>query len=313
MERAVRTPDGRTLAVEDAGDPAGRPVLVHLGTPNSRHLYGPWVADAAGRGLRLISYDRPGYGGSTPQPGRSIADCAGDVRAICAALGIDRLAMWGWSGGGAHVLACAALLPDFVAAAASLASLAPYGAEGLDYAAGSSQDDADDTRLLLTDPEAARAKVDKDREGLLAASASDVAQGFASMSAPVDAAVLRGEMGAWLAYAIQDGLAPGSQGGWDDSRAHVGPWGFELSDITVPVLLLHGGQDNFVPFGHGRWLATHVPGVEARLLQDDGHLTLAEHRIGEVHAWLSERLQNQAAKAGGLQPLKKPVWAAGQW
>jgi pimeloyl-ACP methyl ester carboxylesterase len=60
MEWAVRTPDGRTLAIEDAGDPAGRVVLVHLGTPNSRHLYGPWVADAAGRGLRLIGYDRPG-------------------------------------------------------------------------------------------------------------------------------------------------------------------------------------------------------------------------------------------------------------
>jgi pimeloyl-ACP methyl ester carboxylesterase len=70
MDRAVRTPDGRTLAVEDAGDPAGRPVLVHEGTPCSRHLYGPWVADAAGRGLRLIGYDRPGYGGSTPQSER---------------------------------------------------------------------------------------------------------------------------------------------------------------------------------------------------------------------------------------------------
>jgi len=292
MERAVRTPDSRALAVEDAGDPAGRVVLVHLGTPNSRHLYGPWVADAAGRGLRLISYDRPGYGGSTPQPGRSIADCAGDVRAICAALGIDRLAMWGWSGGGAHVLACAALLSDLVVAAASLAGVAPYGAEGLDYFAGMSQDDADYSRLVLTDPQAARAEIDKDREGLLAASASDVAQGFASVSAPVDAAVLHGEseMAAWLAYAIHDGLAPGSQGYWDDSRAHLDPWGFKLADITVPVLLLHGRQDKLVPFGHGQWLAAHIPGVEARLLDDDGHVTLAEHRIGDVHAWLSERL-----------------------
>ena len=266
--------------------------MVHLGTPDSRHLYGPWVADAAGRGLRLICYDRPGYGGSTPQPGRSIADCAGDVRAICAALEIDRLAMWGWSGGGAHVLACAALLPDLVAAAASLASLAPYGAEGLDYFAGMGQDDVDYNRLLLTDPQAARAQVDKDREGLLAASASDVAQAFASMSAPVDAAILQGEgeMAAWLAHAIHDGLAPGSQGYWDDSRAHLDPWRFELADITVPVLLLHGRQDKFVPFGHGQWLATHIPGVEARLLDNDGHLTLVEHRIGEVHAWLSQRL-----------------------
>jgi pimeloyl-ACP methyl ester carboxylesterase len=294
MERTVRTADGRTLAVEDAGDPAGRPVLVHEGTPCSRHLYGPWVANAAGRGLRLIGYDRPGYGSSTPQPGRSIADCAGDVRAICAALEIDRLAMWGWSGGGAHVLACAALRPDLVAAAASLAGVAPYGAEGLDWFVGMGQDNADYYRLLLTDPEAARAETDKEREGLLAASASEVAQGFASMSAPVDAAVLQGEgeMAAWLAYAVHDGLAPGSQGYWDDNRAHLDPWGFELGDITVPVLLLHGRQDNFVPFGHGQWLATHIPGVEARLLDNDGHLTLtlAEHRIGEVHTWLSQRL-----------------------
>jgi pimeloyl-ACP methyl ester carboxylesterase len=127
------TPDGRTLAIEEAGDPGGRPVLVHAGTPNSRHLYPPAVADAAARGLRLIGYDRPGYGGSTPQPGRSAADCAADVQGICAELGIDRLAMWGISGGGPHVLACAALLPDLVVAAASLASLAPVGAEGLEW------------------------------------------------------------------------------------------------------------------------------------------------------------------------------------
>jgi len=244
MERAVRTPDGRTLAVEDAGDPAGRPVLAHNGTPNSRHLYGRWVADAAGRGLRLIGYDRPGYGGSTVQPGRSVADCAGDVRAICAALEIDRLAMWGWSGGGPHVLACAALLPDLVVAAASLASGAPYGAEGLDWFAGMTQDDVAYNRLLLTDPEAARAQIDQDREWLLAASASEMAEGFASSAPPVDAAVLQGEMAAWLAYAIHDGLAPGSQGWWDDGRAHLDPWGFELADVTVPVLLLHGAQDN---------------------------------------------------------------------
>src|ERR1700678_822591 len=151
VQRTVRTPDGRTLALEEAGDLDGRPVLVHMGTPNSRHLYGPNAADAAARGLRLIGYDRPGYGGSSPQPGRAVADCAADVRAICAALHIDRLAMWGISGGGPHVLACAALLPDLVTAVASLASLAPYGAGGLDYFAGMGQANVDDIRLFLTD------------------------------------------------------------------------------------------------------------------------------------------------------------------
>jgi len=290
MERSVHTSDGRTLAVEDAGDPAGRPVLVHMGSPNSRHLYGPNVADAARRGLRLISYDRPGYGGSTPHPGHSVADCAGDVRAICAALGIGRLAMWGISGGGPYLLACAALLPDLVVAAASLASLAPYGAAGLDWFAGMGQDNVDDFRLLLTDEDAARAKTDKDREEALATPAGELAKALESLLTPVDAAVLPGEMAEYLAYTDREGLAPGSQGWWDEGCAHVRPWGFELADISVPVLLLHGRQDQFVPFGHGQWLAAHIPGVEARLLDGDGHLTLLEHRVSEVHAWLSEHL-----------------------
>jgi len=219
-----------------------------------------------------------------------VADCAGDVRAICAALEIDRLAMWGISGGGPYLLACAALLPDLVVAAASLASPAPYAAKGLDWFAGMGQDNADDYRLLLTDKDAARAKMDEDREGFLAASASDLAQALKSLLSPADAAVLDGGMAEFLTYYFHEGLVPGSQGWWDESCAHISPWGFGLSDISVPVLLLHGRQDKFVPFGHGQWLATHIPGVEARLLDNDGHLTLAKHRVSEVHTWLSECL-----------------------
>jgi pimeloyl-ACP methyl ester carboxylesterase len=287
--RTIRTPDGRALAVEESGDPTGRPVLAHMGTPNSRLLYGPNVQDAAARGLRLISYDRPGYGGSSPQPGRTVADCAGDVRAICTELGINRLAMWGISGGGPHVLACAALLPDLVTAAASLASLAPYGADGLDYFAGMGQDNADDMRLTLTDEAAARVKADKDREELLATPPEDAAKAMESLLTPTDAAALRGDLAEYLSSSTQDGLAPGSEGWWEDN-CMVRPWGFDLAAITVPVLLLHGKQDMFVPFGHGEWLAAHIPGVEARLLDGDGHLTLLKNRVPEVHAWLAERL-----------------------
>ena len=289
MERTVRTPDGRTLAVEESGDLAGRPVLVHMGTPNSRLLYSQNVRDAAARGLRLISYDRPGYGGSSAQPGRTVADCADDVRTICAELGIDRLATWGISGGGPHVLACAALLPDLVTAAASLASPAPYGAEGLDYFTGMGQDNIDDTRLFLTDEAAARVKMDKDREEILATAPEDMAKAIESLLTPTDAAALRGDLAAYLSSSGHDGLAPGSQGWWDDNCI-VRPWGFDLSGITVPVLLLHGRQDMFVPFSHGEWLAAHIPGVEARLLDDDGHLTLMQNRVPEVHAWLSDHL-----------------------
>jgi pimeloyl-ACP methyl ester carboxylesterase len=287
-QRTVKTPDGRTLAIEEAGDPGGRPVLVHNGTPNSRHLYAPAVADAAAHGLRLIGYDRPGYGGSTPQAGRTVADCAADVRAICAELGIDRLAMWGVSGGGPHVLACAALLPDLVTAAASLASLAPADAEGLDWFEGMGQENVDDFRLLASDPEAARAKLEKDREATLAASAADLTELLKTLLTPTDAAALTGEFAEFLAYTGREGLEPGSQGWWDDGLAHAGAWGFELDDIRIPTLLMHGRQDQFVPFGHGQWLAARIPGVDARLLDDDGHLTLITNRMGEVHAWLAD-------------------------
>ena len=290
MERTVQTADGRTLAVQENGDLDGIPVIVHLGTPNSRHLYGPNSADAAGRGLRLISYDRPGYGGSTPSPGRTHADCAADVRAICAALGIGRLAVWGISGGGPHALACAALLPDLVVAAASLASPAPYGADGLDWFAGMGQDNVDDFTLLQTDRVAARAKMQKEWEVFSVMSAGDLAAGLESLLTPTDAAVLTGELAEYLAFTMRDGLAPGTEGWWEDGVAEGGPWGFDLAQISVPVLVVHGKQDKFVPFSHGEWLAAHIPGVEARLLDDDGHLTLLQNRVPEVHAWLSEHL-----------------------
>ncbi len=288
MDRIVRTPDGRVLAVWDGGDPEGSPVLVHNGTPMSRHLYGPNVADAAEQGMRLIGYDRPGYGGSTPQPGRTVANCAADVRAICSALEIGKLAMWGLSGGGPRVLACAALLPDLVTAAAALASFAPYDAEGLDWYDGLQAADA--YRTALTDPDSVRASLDEGRKEVLAATASSLAREWAPFLSAPDAAVMTGELAEYTARTNQEALAPGSQGWWDDSYGLIRPWGFEVADICVPVLLLHGRQDKFVPFAHGQWLATNIPRVEAWLLDDDGHLTLQEHWIGKVHSWLRQRL-----------------------
>lgn len=290
MEHRIETPDGRTLAVQEDGDPDGKPVLAHNGTPNSRQLYAPHVADAAARGIRLISYDRPGYGESSPHPGRSIASAAEDVRTICSALGISRLATWGVSGGGPHLLACAALLPDLVAAAASLASLAPYPAEGLDWFAGMGQENVDDFKLVLKDPVAARAKAANDREGMLSASPADLHTQFATLLTPTDAAVMTGQVAEYLSLCIWDGLAPGIEGWAEDGLALAYPWGFSVGDITVPVLLMHGREDQFVPFGHGEWLAARIPGVDARLLDHDGHLTLGELRIGEVHEWLLSRL-----------------------
>ncbi len=290
MPTEVRTPDGRTLAVEQAGDPGGVPVLVHMGTPNSRLVYEPLALDARERGIRLICYDRPGYGGSTPAPGRTVADCAHDVRAICAELGVERAAMWGISGGGPHALACAALLGDLLAAVASLAAPAPYGAPGLDYFDGMGEENVEDFNLMLTDRAAARAKMEGERRELIAAGPEQLREAMRTLLTPTDAAALTGALAEYFVLCNRDGLAPGGEGWWDDGMAMVGPWGFELAEIALPVLVVHGREDRFVPFAHGEWLAAQIPGAEAWLLEGDGHLTLLTERIGEVHEWLLRRL-----------------------
>lgn len=282
--------DGRVLQVLERGHPDGKPVLVHSGTPNSRLMHEPEVRLAERQEIRLISYDRPGYGGSTSWPGRTVADCAQDVRAIASGLGVERLAVWGISGGGPHALACAALLPDLVPAVGVLASVAPWGADGLDYFAGMGELNVDDVRLFFEDRAAARAKCEQDRLEYLQVSAEQLHELLKTLLSPADAAVLTGELAQYLVDCTRSGLAPGAEGWWEDEVALNEPWGFELGSIRTPVLLYHGRQDRFVPFGHGEWLAGHIPGVRAELTDDDGHLTLTERHLEQIHAWLLERL-----------------------
>lgn len=288
MQRTVRAAGNRLLVVEDRGDPAGRPVLVHHGSPSSRLItgYGPHERDALERGLRLISYDRPGYGNSTPQPGRSVADTAADVRAICAELGIRRLATWGHSGGGPHALACAALLPELVSAAAVLGSPTPAPDDPA-YFAGMDPSSVEDIRLFLTDKAAARRKLDQDRDKIVSVPLAAAARAIKSTLPPPEAALPVGvDFYEFFLSCTQDGLAPGNQGWWDD-HCMLEPWGFDPATIAVPVLLVYGGRDVSVPAGHGRLLARQLPRVEDRLLPDAGHLTLLDH-VPPTHAWLAE-------------------------
>ena len=260
----------RLLRTEEAGDPNGQPVVVLHGTPGAGVFYGPHATDALEKGIRLITYDRPGYGGSTARPGRSVGDCAEDIRAIADALGIDRLAVWGMSGGGPYALASAALLPGRVVAVGTVASPAPYGAPGLDYFAGMEQANIDDIKLMLEDKATARANLGPERDAMLALQSDQPAPALAE----------------FLVRGFHAGLAPGGEGWWDDSVAQLSPWGFEVNSITVPVQLWHGRQDRFVPFAHGEWLARAIPGVDAHLTMDDGHETVLQRHIPQLHSWL---------------------------
>jgi pimeloyl-ACP methyl ester carboxylesterase len=276
--------------VELAGD-CSRVVVVQVGSPNAGVLHEQWVEDAAARGLTLLAYDRPGYGESSPKPGRNVADCAGDVRTIREALGFDRCAVWGFSGGGPHALACAALGHDLVVAAATIGSPAPSDAPGFDYLALLSDDQRRDRELFLSDRAEWEREGREQREQALAWSLEEFAEQWSAGKSPGDRAELQGEFGAWLHRAVRAGLAPGDEG-WteDDIAIFRSPWGFDPASISIPVKVWHGLDDRFVPIEHGRWLAEHIPGARAELRDGDGHLNVAANRIGEVHEWLAQHL-----------------------
>jgi pimeloyl-ACP methyl ester carboxylesterase len=283
--RTVPAGSGRELCVEIAGEPDGKPILVQSGEPMSRRLYGGWIADAEKKGIRLIGYDRPGYGGSSARPGYTVASAAQDVRAIAGALGHDRLGIWGISGGGPYALGCAALLPDVTVAVAAMSSLAPYGVEGFDYFAGMGESNVEGTKSFFSDPEGSRRELREDREKILAATPEQFAEAIESLLSPVDAEILTGELLQWLTETQQAALSAGDQGWWDDGAAKLTSWGFDLRDIRVPVKVWHGRQDRFVPVQHGQWLAANVPGAEADISDRDGHLTMIG-RVGEIYDWL---------------------------
>jgi pimeloyl-ACP methyl ester carboxylesterase len=283
--KTIPVGSGREICVEMAGEPDGKPILVHPGEPMSRRLYGGWIVDAEKKGIRLIGLDRPGYGASTAHPGYTVASGAQDVRAIAEALGYDQIGIWGISGGGPYALACAALLPDLTVGAAAVASLGPYAIDGFDYFAGMGESNVEGFQLFFSDPEASRLDLHEGREEILAATPEQFAEELESLLSPPDADVLTGDLLRWLTETHKVALAASDQGWWDDGAAKLTSWGFDLRDIRVPVKVWHGRQDRFVPVQHGEWLAANVPGAEADISDRDGHLTMIG-RIGEIHDWL---------------------------
>lgn len=254
--------DGRTLHAYDTGTAGdGRlPVFWHHGTPNVGRPPEPLFVAADRLGLRWVSHDRPGYGGSTPHPGRDIGSAAGDVAAVADALGIERFAVMGHSGGGPHALACGALSPGRVVAAISGAGLAPYGAEGLDWFAGMAASGVASLRAAAAGRAAKEAHENSGEE-------------YDPEFTPADDDALAGPW-SWLGSVVGPAMAAGPGGLIDDDLAYVTPWGFTPAQVTVPVLLLHGRGDRVVPAAHSEWLARHLPDAELRLSTQDGHISV---------------------------------------
>lgn len=283
--------NGRTLSVEDTGPAGGLPVLVHNGS-GSRHLEPAAVREARRHGLRLISYDRPAYGGSTPMRGRVIADCRTDVAAILGYLRIRRVAVWGFSGGAPYALATAALLPGAVAAVCVFAPLGPYGVPGLDFCEGMDDAGREEVRLFFADRAAARKKFRVDSAEMFSRLSTPV--GWLEMwgdRAGTDAAHGR-EAACYLASGIQDGWTHGDDGWWDDWSAFLNPWGFELEAITAPVSLWHGLADQRCPPSHGRWIAERIPHAIAHFPGGRDHTNIEESSRVDAYAWLQSQARS---------------------
>jgi pimeloyl-ACP methyl ester carboxylesterase len=274
----VPTPDGRTLEVLLAGPDDGFPLVYHHGTPQAAVPHPDLDAAAAERGLRVVAYSRPGYGESSPRPDgattATLAEDATDVATILDHLGHDRFVTLGWSGGGPRSLACAAILPERCLAAVCGVGLAPPEEYDGDVRAGMGQENVEEFGAAMAGAEQLTAWLEEHGTPVLSASADEVTEALGSLVPPVDRAALTGARAEWLAESTRRAGLQGVVGWRDDDLTMIRPWGFRVADISVPVAVWQGTEDQMVPFAHAEWLARHVPTARAHLEQGEGHLSL---------------------------------------
>ena len=288
----IGVPYGRSLDLIVTGPQDGVPLIFHHGTPGSVHQFRAIQRAAQDRGLRMVTFSRPGYGASTRAPGRKVVDVAADVAAVLAHLGASRCVVAGWSGGGPHALATGARLPDQVAGILCIAGVAPYDSEGLSFLEGMGQQNIDEFGQALRGEEAIRLALETEVSGLLNTDAAGLIEGLATLLPDVDRVVLTAEFGEDMAANLAEGLRSGVDGWVDDDLAFVTPWDFSLAEIAVPTFVWQGSEDLMVPFAHGQWLAAHIPGATAHLEHGEGHLSVAlgalDRMLDELVATLSD-------------------------
>jgi pimeloyl-ACP methyl ester carboxylesterase len=252
---------GRQLSVEVFGDPDGVPVFLLHGTPGSRLGPRPRGVLLNRLGIRLIAFDRPGYGSSDRLAGRQVADVASDVASIADAYTLERFAVVGRSGGGPHALACAALMPDRTTKAAVLVGLAPHRAEGLDWFDGMALSNVMEFTAAAAGLEHISARLKVAADSIRADPASLITTLQRELPEPDRRVVADRGIRSMLVNNYAEALRRSAYGWIDDAVAFCSPWGFEPEAVGVPVLLWHGESDVFSPASHARWLASRIPGA----------------------------------------------------
>ena len=294
----VPAADGGTLDALTVGPADGLPLVFHSGTPAGLVSYGPMTDTAAALGLRIVQYSRPGYGRSTPRPGRLVADAAADVAAILDHLGAGQFVTAGWSGGGPHALACAALLPGRCLAAATMAGVAPYDGDGLDWLGDMGPENVQEFAAAADGEAALTRLLETAADELSDVTAAAITESLGGLVSEADKAAVSGDFAEYLAASFRAGVSTGIAGWRDDDLAFVRDWGFALGAgqaAGAGIAIWQGGQDRMVPYAHGAWLAGQLPGARAHLLPGEGHLTLAVTAFGEILADLLDLAGVRAA------------------
>ena len=281
-ERVVKGPGGRQLEIGTIGPSDGRTVVFHHGSPGTASLI-QMLGDLVDEfGLYVVSVSRPGYGDSTRVEGRVVASAVADVHAVLDGLGRDRYVAVGWSGGGPHAIACAALGAPRCTAAWSLAGVAPMDVD-FDWTQGMGPENLEEFALARVGGPAYEAAMAQAGAAFGDATPATVVSLFGGLLSEVDQRALEPESTrAMMAASMRGAFRTGWRGFFDDDRAMFEPWGFDLGAIKVPVAVWYGGEDLMVPASHGRWLAEHVAMATPTYFAADGHVSLVTAHAREL-------------------------------
>lgn len=286
MTDSVLAAGGRRLSLQVFGDPDGSPIFLLHGTPGSRLGPRPRGVVLHRLGVRLIAFDRPGYGDSDRLAGRRVADVAADVAVIADAYGLDSFAVVGRSGGGPHALACAALLPHRTTRAAVLVGLAPHGADGLDWFDGMAASNVLEFTTAAAGHDLISARLTSAAESIRADPASLIASLQAELPDPDRRVVADHGIRSMLVRNYAEALRISPYGWIDDVLAFSSHWGFDPATVAVPVLLWHGESDVFSPASHARWLADRIPGATVLVQAGAAHFGALDV-LPDILRWLA--------------------------